>query len=173
MAKRKDKDEDHSFTAWLGFIAILVLFALVIGGKYKEPQSLVRPEFKIEAQEKKEVFTEGLEDSFFPKKVEVSWYDAIYDGFNCDDPDCITASGEPYNTNHFTCACAPWYELGTKFILTYNERTIIVRCNDRGAFWKEKYGSRELDLSKSAFQSLAPLSKGKLLVALEVLNEKH
>lgn len=104
-----------------------------------------------------------------PIKAEVSYYIAKFDGFNCDDENCITASGEKFDENAFTCACPPQYKLGTKFIVSYGAKSIIVKCNDRGAFWKPQYGSRMLDLSKGAFQALAPLWRGTIKANIEIL----
>jgi len=100
----------------------------------------------------------------------VSWYDyKPGDGINCDDPLCITASGEPYNPEDFTCACEPSFSFGTRFRVSYGDNSVVVRCNDRGSFWKAKYGYRMLDLSRKAFESLAPLSKGVITAKINVI----
>lgn len=94
----------------------------------------------------------------------VSYYDQSY----CDkySPRCITASGEKFIDSDFTCACSNNYALGTVFKVTYQGKSVITRCNDRGSF--DRYG-RTLDLSKASFEALAPLSKGILQVKIEEL----
>jgi len=81
-----------------------------------------------------------------------------------------TASGEIMNPNKLTCAS--WhYPLGTKLKVTrywYKNnkkmlgKTVIVKVNDRG-------GYHHLDLSGTAFQRLAPLSRGIIRVKVETL----
>lgn len=94
----------------------------------------------------------------------VSFYDQSY----CDkySPKCITASGEKFVDSDFTCACANRYSLGTLFKVSYQGRSVVTRCNDRGNF--EVIG-RTLDLSKASFEALAPLSRGVLQVEIEEL----
>ena len=102
-----------------------------------------------------------------PVKVDnyhsVSWYGQEY----CDkySPACITTSGEKFDDTDFTVACSKKYRLGTVFKISYNGKTVVARCNDRGSF-SEKYG-RTLDLSKATFAALAPLSRGVIKVQLE------
>jgi rare lipoprotein A len=90
-----------------------------------------------------------------------SWYGSEF----CSGRPCRTASGEWFDENAFTCACSDDFPLGTRFIVSYNENSVEVRCNDRGAF-KKKYG-RILDLSKKAFETLAPNSKGVIWVRIK------
>lgn len=79
---------------------------------------------------------------------EASWYDT---GEESDDT--------------LTTACSDDFSVGSILIVTYQEKSIKVRCNGRGAF-KEVFG-RILDLSKEAFSRLAPLSKGVIFVKVE------
>jgi rare lipoprotein A len=94
----------------------------------------------------------------------VSWYGQEY----CDkhSPACITASGEKFDDTKLTVACSSKYKIGDTFKITYGEKTVMAKCNDRGGF--EKYG-REMDLSKATFATLAPLSKGVIAVKIEKL----
>jgi rare lipoprotein A len=72
-----------------------------------------------------------------------------------------TASGEIMNPELFTCAS--WhYSLGTKLKVTHNNKSVIVRVNDRG-------GLHLLDLSPAAFRKLAPLSRGIIKINVEVI----
>ena len=100
-----------------------------------------------------------------PKYEEVSWYGFEY--CEAHNPECITASGEPFDENALTCACDSSYPFGTLFSVSYKDRSVVVRCNDRGSF-KERY-NRTLDLSKKAFETLAPKEAGILRVQIKVL----
>jgi rare lipoprotein A (peptidoglycan hydrolase) len=94
----------------------------------------------------------------------VSYYDQSYcQKFGLD---CITASGEKFDDTAFTCACSAFWALGSLLKITYQENSVVARCNDRGGF--KKYG-RVADLSKATFEKLAPLSKGVIEVKIEVL----
>lgn len=95
--------------------------------------------------------------------VTASWYGQEY----CDkySPACKTATGVKFDDQKFTAACSTRWQLGTWLLLRYHDRTIAVLCNDRGSF-EEKYG-RQIDLSKSAFEALAPTSRG--VIDVEVL----
>jgi rare lipoprotein A (peptidoglycan hydrolase) len=99
------------------------------------------------------------------KNVEVSFYNNSY----CEkyNPACITASGEKFDDTAFTCACSYDFEIGDKIIVSYQDKSIEVICNDRGNF--EKKYNRMLDLSEASFASLAMLSKGVIKVDLEVI----
>ena len=55
----------------------------------------------------------------------------------------VTASGEKYNPDGFTVAHRT-LPFGTKLLLTYKGKSIVVRVNDRGPFAK----GRQLDLSR-------------------------
>lgn len=100
-----------------------------------------------------------------PEPDRVSWYGQEY----CDkySPACITASGEKFDDSDFTCACGRDIPLGTRLRVTYQDKSVVVRCNDRGSF-QAKYG-RSLDLAKAAFAELAPLSTGVIKVEIQVL----
>ncbi|MCK5016397.1 MAG: hypothetical protein KAS32_04920 [Candidatus Peribacteraceae bacterium] len=81
---------------------------------------------------------------------EASWYDT---GEESDDA--------------LTTACSDDFSVGSILIVTYQGKSIKVRCNGRGAF-KEVFG-RILDLSKEAFSKLSPLEAGVIEVKVEVL----
>jgi rare lipoprotein A (peptidoglycan hydrolase) len=97
--------------------------------------------------------------------VKASFYTTEYcKKFN---PSCRTASGEIFTDEGFTAACSNQFKLGTKFLLWNDNGSVEVVCNDRGSF-QEKYG-RMFDLSKAAFEKLAPLSKGVVQVEYKIL----
>jgi len=69
-----------------------------------------------------------------------------------------------------TAAASPEYNFGTilRVTNTVNGRSVEVKVNDRGAF--TSFGVA-LDLSKGAFEKIAPLSQGVILVKIEVLEK--
>lgn len=94
-----------------------------------------------------------------------SWYgDSPWEGRK-------TASGEVFRSHSMTSACAPQYKLHTKLLVTNikNDKSVIVKCNDRGSFHKAKYGYRSLDLSKGAFSKIAPLGQGVVKINIKQL----
>ena len=96
----------------------------------------------------------GSED----KTTVASWYGEKYRGK-------ATASGEPFNPSELTAAM--WdVPFGTRFRVTYQGKSVVVRVNDRGP---AKHLKRGIDLSKAAFKKLSPLSKGLITVKLERL----
>ena len=74
-----------------------------------------------------------------------------------------TASGESFHHDSLTAA-HPTLPMGTKLrvVNLENNRSVIVRVNDRGPFAKD----RILDLSRAAFKELAPLEKGVIRVGI-------
>ena len=84
---------------------------------------------------------------------------------------CRTASGAIFDENLHTTACSSRYQLGETLRVTNTNpksngvfNSVLVVCNDRGVF--EQFG-REVDLSKAAFETLAPLSRGIIQVRIE------
>lgn len=77
-----------------------------------------------------------------------------------------TASGEPYDKSKMTCA-HPSLPFGTRLRVTNIEtgKSVIVKVNDR--FPGQK--GRVVDLSKSAFEQLAPLARGVIDVEIEAV----
>lgn len=90
-----------------------------------------------------------------------TWYGGQFHGR-------LTASGERYNQNAFTCASNK-YKFGTRLKVTNkaNGKSVVCRVNDRGGF--SKYGV-SLDLSKASFTKISPLSKGKIKVKIIPIN---
>ena len=79
----------------------------------------------------------------------------------------ITASGERFDKNKFTCA-SNYYKIGTILEVTNiaNGKSVVVKVNDRGGFKGMK-----IDLSEGAFKRIANLKKGVLKVKVEKFNE--
>lgn len=90
-----------------------------------------------------------------------SWYGEAFNGK-------MTASGEIYNMNDFTAAHRT-LPFGTKVkvVNLLNNKTIIVRINDRGPFKDD----RIIDVSKAAAEELDFIKNGIIPVRIEVLVE--
>lgn len=88
-----------------------------------------------------------------------SWYGKFFHGKQ-------TASGEPYNMYEMTAA-HPDLPLGTRVRVTNlrNEKTVIVRVNDRGPM----VPGRIIDLSYGAAKELGFSAKGVQRVRLDVV----
>lgn len=89
-----------------------------------------------------------------------SWYGGYFHGRR-------TANGEIFDENGLTLACTNRFKLGTVFRISYQGKSEIARCTDRGGF--ETLG-RTFDLSKGLFEKLAPLSRGVIQVDYEIVN---
>ena len=76
-----------------------------------------------------------------------------------------TANGERFNPNGMTAAHRN-LPFGTKLHLTYNDRSVIVRINDRGPFVRGK----QLDLSRGAAQQLGCIQRGSCKVIYRVVD---
>jgi len=89
-----------------------------------------------------------------------SYYGAEYHGKR-------TASGEIYDMHQLTAA-HPRYAFGTRVRVTHsgNNRSVIVRINDRGPFIK----GRVIDLSQSAAEELKMVKSGLAQVKLEIVD---
>jgi rare lipoprotein A (peptidoglycan hydrolase) len=86
-----------------------------------------------------------------------SWYGPGFHGRT-------TSSGEIFNQEDFTCA-HPTFPFGTYLAVTYKDKSIIVKVNDRGPF----IPGRSLDLSKKAAETLGILSSGVATVKVEIV----
>ena len=91
-----------------------------------------------------------------------SWYGPRFDGK-------ITANGEVYDQSAFTAAHKE-LKFGTLLKLTNlrNEKSIIVRINDRGPY----VSGRQLDLSKAAALSLGMVKRGVVKLKVEQISLK-
>lgn len=97
-------------------------------------------------------------DHWTEQRGKASWYGDQFHGRQ-------TASGEQFNMTALTAA-HPTLEFGSLVRVTNeaNGRKVLVRINDR---FQSKRG-RVIDLSKAAFEQLAPLNQGVIDVHLEV-----
>ena len=80
----------------------------------------------------------------------------------------ITANGESYNNMGMTAAHKT-LPFNTLLKIQYNNKSIIVRVNDRGPFIE----GRELDLSLGAALALGLEEKGIDKVCVEILNDEN
>lgn len=89
-----------------------------------------------------------------------SYYADFFDGRT-------TASGEVFKQDEFTAAhlTLPFGTL-VKVVNLENEKSVIVRITDRGPYDKRFV----LDLSKTAFETLSPLSRGVIQVYYEIIH---
>ena len=85
-----------------------------------------------------------------------SWYGPGFEG-------ATTASGEPFDPNDYTAAHRK-LPFETRLIVTYGERSVVVRVNDRGPY----VAGRDLDLSQAAAQYLGLTSVGVAKVGVTV-----
>jgi len=114
--------------------------------------------------------------SFNSKTTKVSWYGPGFDGR-------ITANGEIYSQDSLTAA-SPNLPFNTLVKITNpnNNKSVIVRINDRGPFkcFKkngkirpvrplEPHSMRKFDLSKKAFETIANINKGIIQVEYKLI----
>jgi rare lipoprotein A len=92
---------------------------------------------------------------------EASWYGPGFDGRR-------TANGEVFNQNELTAA-HPSLPFGTRVRVTNvnNGRSVVVRINDRGPY----AGSRIIDLSAAAADTIGMIGSGVAPVKLEILGQ--
>lgn len=96
--------------------------------------------------------------SFGQQSGKASWYGNHHHGRK-------SADGSIFNEWGMTCA-SNTYKMGTRLKVTNleNGKAVTVRVTDTGGFTKL---GRIIDLSKGAFQKLAPLSRGIIKVLVE------
>ncbi|MEF3366115.1 septal ring lytic transglycosylase RlpA family protein [Methylocystis sp. 9N] len=81
------------------------------------------------------------------------------------EPNARTANGEIFNMWDMTAAHRT-LPMGTRLLLTYGDRSVIVRVNDRGpAAWT----GRSLDVSRGAATELGLIERGTGQVRVTVL----
>ncbi len=99
-----------------------------------------------------------------PPRTFATWYSVA----SCEKEGTsgITASGEPLDDDAFTCAT--WqYPFGTLLRVTYRDKSVIVKVNDRGPGRKARRRGVIIDLTKRAFLRLSPLEAGSIAVQVE------
>jgi len=75
----------------------------------------------------------------------------------------MTANGERFNPDGMTCAHLH-YPFGTMLRITYRERSIVCRVNDRGP---ARWTGAHLDLSRGAARRLGIILAGKVKARVE------
>lgn len=94
------------------------------------------------------------------KNSKASWYGDYFHGRK-------TANGEKYNMYNLTAAHKT-LPFGTEVEVKNlrNDKTVIVRINDRGPYVK----GRDIDLSKRAFKEIANLDRGVINIEYRIIN---
>ncbi len=102
----------------------------------------------------------GTASETFQKVGLASYYGSKFDGRK-------TASGEIFSNSRLTAA-HPSLPFGTRVKVTClaNNRSVVVRINDRGPFASKK---RIIDLSQSAARELGIIKKGVARVSIEIV----
>ena len=115
------------------------------------------------------VFFSGCEPAYPAVIQTASWY--TYASTIKEGNSGITASGQMMNDSKLTAA-SWFYPFGTILKVTSlnNGRSINVTVNDRGPAKRLVKKGRVIDLSRSAFQALSPLSAGVIPVRIERLS---
>lgn len=89
--------------------------------------------------------------------IVASWYGPGYDGVK-------TSSGELFDPKGYTAASRT-LPFGTKLIVTYNDRSVVVEVNDRGPFSKAA-----LDLSQAAAEYIGLTAVGTATVEAAIVD---
>ncbi len=109
--------------------------------------------------------------------TKASWYGP---GFNGK----ITANGEIYNQDSLTAA-SPTLPFNTMVKITNikNNKSVIVRINDRGPFKMDNKGKvlkpliahpkRKFDLSKASFEKIELLDNGIANINFQIIKKNH
>ena len=93
----------------------------------------------------------------FEQEGQASWYGKWHDGRR-------TANGETFDMDEMTAAHRT-LPFGSRVLVTYNGRSVVVRINDRGPFT----GGRVIDLSQAAAAELGLVRAGSGRVELALL----
>lgn len=97
-----------------------------------------------------------------------NWTATYYGNFKpISDKPRYTANGDVFNKYAMTCAAPKRFKFGTKLKVTNleNNKSVIVRVNDRGRF-----GNHVIDLTYGAFKKISEHKKGRIKVKVEVVN---
>ena len=144
----------------LGMIS-LVGFTFVTNdvSKANEP---VNKEKTVNVNEEENTINNSIVKYIDKGVMTASWYGPRFNGK-------LTANGEIFNQSAYTAAHKK-LKFGTLLKLTNlrNNRSIIVRINDRGPY----VSGRQLDLSKAAALSLGMIEKGVVKLQVEEISLK-
>jgi len=78
------------------------------------------------------------------------------------------ANGQPFNPDKLTAA-SWFYDLGTKIVVTHDNRSVVVEITDRGPARRLARAGRTIDLSRAAFTRLADPDVGLIDITLRKL----
>lgn len=96
----------------------------------------------------------------------VSFYGSPSDGFGRDIDKRLTANGELFNPQDYTCAHRTLpFNTRVRVVNSNNKKEVFVRVNDRGPFTR----GREIDVSYIAAQELNFVKEGTLLAYIEMV----
>jgi rare lipoprotein A len=87
-----------------------------------------------------------------------SWYGEKHRGL-------LMANGRRFDPDKLTAA-SWFYDLGTKVIVTHEDRTVVVEITDRGPARLLLKEGRRIDLSRAAFAKLADTDLGLIDVTI-------
>jgi rare lipoprotein A len=87
-----------------------------------------------------------------------SWYGEKHRGL-------LMANGQPFDPDKLTAA-SWFYDLGTKVVVTHENRSVIVEITDRGPARLLLKAGRKIDLSRAAFAKLADPDLGLIEVTV-------
>lgn len=110
-----------------------------------------------------------LDNLLFVKTGKASWYSVRDRGIRRR-----TASNEIFNDKAMTCAM--WdakFNQRVEVTNTTNNRSVIVRVNDRGPNKRLVKQGVIIDLTKAAFSKLGSLKKGVIDVSVRLLSRKR
>ena len=109
-----------------------------------------------------------IASSVYAGTLTASWYS--YESCIKEGTSGIMANGEVMKNENLTCAA--WgYRFGTVLLVTNlsNGRTVEVKVTDRGPSKRLVKKGRVVDLSKAAFNKIAPLGEGVIKVSIKVV----
>jgi|SRR5579859_4784480 len=92
---------------------------------------------------------------------QASWYGEQHRGL-------LMANGQPFNPDKLTAA-SWFYDLGTKIVVTHDNRSVVVEITDRGPARRLARAGRTIDLSRAAFTRLADPDVGLIDITLRKL----
>jgi len=87
-----------------------------------------------------------------------SWYGERHRGV-------LMANGQPFDPNKLTAA-SWFFDLGTKVVVTHEDRSVVVEITDRGPAKRLFQEGRKIDLSRAAFAKLADPDLGLIDVVV-------
>jgi rare lipoprotein A len=96
---------------------------------------------------------------------QASWYGEEHRGD-------LMANGHRFNPDKLTAA-SWFYALGTKVVVTYDNRSVVVEITDRGPAKRLVQEGRTIDLTRAAFAKLASPTLGLVDVTVKKQSVAH